>query len=205
MARGNLAVVFGALVAGAVVIDYGVKSARGAITSPSSATGASASPGVTSTTPVSVSGFPSAVNPLPGAAGTRLDQGMDATGNTFLAPWTGTVVRAVQNDPGWGGGGYVAVQSNTDASRVYYLAEGILPTVREGDSVVAGQKIATPIRNPYNGIMGNIEAGLANPASPGQPLAQVTGNAAAMVKSFAAWLASLGGPTPTSTGNAGAA
>ena len=64
---------------------------------------------------------------------------------------------------------------------------------------------ATPRANPYNGIVGNFEIGRANPASPGQPLAQAVSNPAQMVQEFYSWLKGLGGPTATSTSNAGAA
>jgi biotin carboxyl carrier protein len=79
------------------------------------------------------------------------------------------------------------------------------PTVQVGQTVTAGQQIATPRANPYNGIVGNFEIGRANPASPGQPLAQVVSNPGQMVQEFYSWLKGLGGPTATSTSNAGAA
>lgn len=193
-----MALAFGALVAGAVVIDYGVKAAKGGIGN----TGSTSSPGTTGKGK-STGGFPSAVDPLPGAVGSRLDQGLDATGHTFLSPWTGTVVYSQQVDNGWGGGGYVAIKSAADPSKVYYVAEGIAPIVRVGEKVTAGQRIAIPTLSPYNGILGNVEAGLANPASPGQPLAQVVGNAKQMVDEFYKWMLSLGGPHATSTASAG--
>jgi hypothetical protein len=77
--------------------------------------------------------------------------------------------------------------------------------VQVGQTVTAGQQVATPRANPYNGIVGNFEIGRANPASPGQPLAQVVSNPGQMVQEFYSWLKGLGGPTATSTSNAGAA
>jgi murein DD-endopeptidase MepM/ murein hydrolase activator NlpD len=144
-------------------------------------------------------------NPIPGATGGRLDQGMDGTSKTFLSPFNGKVVFSQANDPGWQGGGYVAIQSTQDPNTVYYAAEGLTPTVQVGQTVTAGQQIATPRANPYNGIVGNFEIGRANPASPGQPLAQVVSNPAQMVQEFYSWLQGLGGPAATSTSNAGAA
>jgi murein DD-endopeptidase MepM/ murein hydrolase activator NlpD len=144
-------------------------------------------------------------NPIPGASGGRLDQGMDGTSQTFLAPFNGKVVFSEANDPGWKGGGYVAIQSAQDPNTVYYAAEGLTPTVQVGQTVTAGQQIATPRANPYNGIVGNFEIGRANPASPGQPLAQAISNPAQMVFEFYHWLKGLGGPNATSTSNAGAA
>lgn len=200
---GSPALAFGALVAGAIIIDYGVKNARGAFNSiGQNGTGtASGASGVTKV----VGTFPASVNPLPDTTGSRLDQGIDGTGKTFLSPWSGTVVKSNVHDPGWKGGGYVAIESSDDPSFVYYLAEGIAPVVHAGETVTAGQRIAFPIASPYNNIVGNIEAGLADPASPGRPLAQVSSTARAEVIQFADWLAGLGGPKPTSTGNAGRA
>lgn len=197
---GNLALAFGALVAGAVVIDYGVKNARSAIDSAGSAAGSA-----TVTTPTIVGGFPESVNPLPGANASRLDQGIDATGKTFLSPWSGRVVYSQARDSGWRGGGYIAVQSDTDSNMVYYLAEGITPTRKVGDNVKAGDPIAQPIANPYNGIVGNVEAGRANPLSPGQPLAQVVSNPAKMVDDFYQWLLGVGGPKASNLSAAGRA
>jgi|SRR5215472_128323 len=143
------------------------------------------------------------VNPVPGATGSRLDQGFDLTGSTFLSPFNGTVVKATTSDPGWQGGGYIAIKSNNDPNFVYFVAEGVHPIVSEGQQVQAGEHIGIPATNPYNNIMGNVEIGRANPASPGQPLAQVIGNARGMVLDFYRWIKGLGGPTATSTGNAG--
>ncbi len=143
------------------------------------------------------------VNPVPGATGSRLDQGFDVTSQKFLAPFNGTVVYSTPSDPGWQGGGYVAIENALDPSNVIYFAEGLLPTVTVGQKVAAGQQIATPRSNPYNGIVGNIEFGPANPAAPEQPLAQVVGDAAAVVNQFYAWVRGLGGPAATSTSNAG--
>ena len=201
MAGASLPLAFGALVAGAIVIDYGVKAIRPAFAN----SGSSASDSVLSGAAKAVAGFPASVNPLPGATGSRLDQGIDATGKKFLSPWTGTVEVSNARDSGWRGGGYVAVRSSDDPSQVYYLAEGITPIVRVGQRVTAGQSIALPVANPYNGIIGNIEAGLANPHNPRQPLAQVVKDSAGMVQTFYAWLEGLGGPKATSTAMAGRA
>lgn len=201
MAAGGLAIPFGALIAGAIILDYGVKNVRAA----SSGGTTSATPGAAATfgAPVTKAGFPASVDPLPDTVGSRLDQGIDGTGKTFLSPWAGKVVYSKAHDSGWAGGGYVAIQSATDPSRVFYLAEGITPIVSVGSIVSAGQRIAYPVANPYNNIVGNIEAGLANPAAPGQPLAQVVSDSAGMVDQFYNWLRSLGGPTATSTSSAG--
>lgn len=212
MSEGNLTLLFGAGLAGAILLKYGladVSSAFAGSSTPASA-GGSATTGVqtgsgSNSTPVASHGFPASVNPLPGAQGGRLDQGIDGTGSKFLTPWTGTVVYSNAHDSGWAGGGYVAVQSADDPSLVWYIAEGIAPLVKQGQHVVAGQNIATPIASPYNGIVGNFEGGLANPNNPRQPLAQVTQDASAMVNRMYQWLQSLGGPTASSTAHAGLA
>lgn len=143
------------------------------------------------------------VNPVPGATGGRLDQGFDVTGNKFVSPFPGRVVVSNVSDPGWKGGGYVAIQSAASHSKVIYFAEGIRPTVKVGQTVQAGQDIGVPVSNPYNGIRGNIEFGPANPANPSQPLAQVTSAKASTVMQFYVWVRALGAPAATSTGNAG--
>lgn len=144
-----------------------------------------------------------AVNPVPGAVGSRLDQGFDLTSKTFESPYAGTVVAEENSDPGWAGGGYVAIANAADPSQVEFFAEGLLPTVQKGQTVTAGQRIAIPARNPYNAITGNIETGPANPKNPLQPLAQVVSDPAAVVTNFYDWLRGLGAPAATSTALAG--
>lgn len=144
-------------------------------------------------------------NPFPGATGSRLDQGFDLTSKSFLAPVLSKIVYASSSVSGWAGGGLVAgkILSGPHAGMVWYMAEGIRPTVRVGQTVQPGQQVAAPATNPYNGIVGNIEAGWANPASPTQPLAQVSQNKPAIAWNFYDWIRSLGGPKATTTSNAG--
>jgi biotin carboxyl carrier protein len=142
-------------------------------------------------------------NPVPGATGSRLDQGFDGTTKSFVAPFSGTVVYSSASDPGWAGGGFVAIKSATDPSKVFYAAEGLRPTVNVGDTVTPGQTIAQPATNPYNGIVGNFEIGWANPNAPSQPLAQVASDPKQVALDFYDWLRSLGGPAATSTSDAG--
>lgn len=139
------------------------------------------------------------------ATGSRLDQGFDLTSKVFGAPAKSRIVYSSQSDKGWAGGGYVAGQviSGPETGRVWYMAEGISPSVAVGQTVDQGARVGIPVSNPYNGIVGNIEAGFANPASPGQPLAQVVANPAAEVMHFYNWIRSLGGPKATSTSSAG--
>lgn len=198
MAGVSLPLAFGSLVAGAVIIDYGGKAVAQAFASggPSASATGSGNPKVTGN-------FPPSVNPTPGLQTSRLDQGIDGTGTTFLAPWDGKVVVSNAHSTGWDGGGYIAIQSTQNPSFVYYVAEGVSPIVRLGQMVTAGQKIAVPVTNPYNGIVGNIEQGRANPANPGNPLAQSVSDAAGMVFDFYHWFLSLGGAPSTDTSSAG--
>jgi hypothetical protein len=143
------------------------------------------------------------VNPVPGATGSRLDQGFDLTSKTFVSPYAGKVVSSTPSSSGWRGGGYVAIANAANPRQVVYFAEGILPAVSQGQMVQAGQTIGVPAINPYNAISGNIETGPANPAAPTQPLAQVVSNPAGAVMSFYNWLRSLGAPPASSTSGAG--
>jgi putative peptide zinc metalloprotease protein len=143
-----------------------------------------AAPGVGSGASIGNSGVPESggsaiagyVNPLPGAVPSRVDQGVDYTLSSegFLAPAQSVIIEADANNPGWAGGGYVAaeIMSGPMAGHVYYVAEGVTPAVAVGDVVSEGTPIATPVASPYNGIVGNIEAGWADPNVPGRPLAQ---------------------------------
>lgn len=172
-----------------------------------SSAGAAATP--TNATPSAAAWSPDKggfiVNPVPGSVGSRLDQGFDVTGRRFLAPFAGTVVAATPSDPGWAGGGLVAIANALDPAQIVYFAEGLAPSVSVGQTVTAGESIATPATNPYNGILGNIEFGPANPANPSQPLAQVVSDARALVENFYAHVRSIGGPKATSTSLAGSA
>ena len=141
------------------------------------------------------------VNPVPGATASRVDQGVDYTGSNFLALGTSKIVAADPSNSGWAGGGYIAGQllNGPYAGKVWYMAEGLVPHVSVGDIVSAGQQIAGATANPYNGVVGNIEAGWANPASPEVPLAKSTGgyiegDSTAAGVSFNRLIQSLGGP-----------
>jgi hypothetical protein len=180
-----------------------VSSSSGGLT-PNFATSLVAAQGALATAPVTTNtAVGPSTNPVPGATGGRLDQGFDGTTKTFLSPFGGTVVYSTASDPGWAGGGYVAIRSAADPSKVFYAAEGLSPTVKVGDTVVPGQAIAQPVTNPYNGIVGNYEIGWANPNSPGQPLTQVSSDPKQVALDFYSWIQSLGGPAATTTSGAG--
>jgi hypothetical protein len=202
----NLPLAFAEVLAGAIILDAGIKGDSIANVVKGQATqhplGSSSGSTTAGTGSSSGSGSSSGyVNPFPGAKASRVDQGVDYTGTQFLAPGNSRILQADQSNPGWKGGGYIAAQliDGPLAGTVYYVAEGIAPLVQAGQTVAAGTPLGRPVTNPYNGILGNIEAGWANPASPGQPLAQATGGYAegastAAGASFNRFVQALGGP-----------
>ncbi len=203
----NMPLIFGGILGGALFIHYGVGLAKQGFGTVQGAGPPAGSGSSTSSTSGKLfgatGGFPPGVDPVPGASISRADQGLDGTASTFLAPWDGKVIYSTSSDPGWDGGGYVAIQSTADPSKVFYAAEGLTPTVHVGQTVTAGQQIATPRPSPYNGINGNFEIGLANPNAPSQPLAQVISDPRQMVLEWVAWLEHLGVHAPDSTAVAG--
>lgn len=175
----NLVLSFAELLAGAVILDAGIKGdsiqnvIKGQATSHSLA-GSSTASGSSSANSASTLPAGTYTNPFPGAQGSRIDQGVDLTGKQFLAPGKSQILVADQANPGWAGGGYIAAKllDGPLAGTVYYIAEGVAPLVQVGQTVSAGQPLGRPVSNPYNGIIGNIEAGWASLTNPGQPLAQ---------------------------------
>lgn len=140
-----------------------------------------------------------------GAVGSRLDQGFDLTSNYFGAPDQCKIIYASDHVPGWANGGLVAgiLLTGPKRGKVFYYAEGLIPTVKVGDVIGQFQSIAKPAKNPYNGIVGNIECGWANPSSPTQPLAQISSNKPAVAWDWYNYIRSLGAPQASQTGNAG--
>jgi murein DD-endopeptidase MepM/ murein hydrolase activator NlpD len=180
MPGANVALAFGALLAGAIVIDYGVKSTRTAFASSPSGSAASASS--------TASGNGAAViDSLFGAqAGSvaikRRDQGRDlqgAPGSNITAPGAGTVIRNGY-DPSGFGISYPIVHFSTGpwAGLDVYIGH-IRSAVSAGEQIVAGQVLGTT-QNGSGAYVGNAtglpgwaEIGLApngNPGPNGQPL-----------------------------------
>jgi hypothetical protein len=91
-------------------------------------------------------------------AASRIDQGVDYTGTgPILALGPGRVYLAATSDTGWGNGnGFLAYTLTSGAYQgsSIYIAEGITPTVTAGQTITAGQQIAT-----FNGH--SIEIGFA--------------------------------------------
>ncbi|HTX09811.1 MAG TPA: 3D domain-containing protein [Solirubrobacteraceae bacterium] len=105
----------------------------------------------------------------------RIDMGVDYTGTgPIVALGDGTVTYSQSSDAGWGpfscsgghGGAIVyRLADGPDSGRYVYLAEGIIPTVTDGQQLRAGEQVAT--------FTGCIETGWGS-GSGDQPMAQVT-------------------------------
>jgi hypothetical protein len=104
------------------------------------------------------------VNPFPGAAEGRIDQGVDFTGTGPIAA-IGDAEILKTGAPGWpeGGGVLYRLLGGSHAGQVIFVYEGLVPTVKPGEHVAAGQQIATFIPG------GSIETGFAD--ANGVPLA----------------------------------
>jgi hypothetical protein len=180
----NLVLAFAEIVVGAIVLDAGVKGdsianvVQGKATQHplATATGATATGGGTTTGGVAVAPG-TYTNPVPGASTGRIDQGVDYTlsASGFRAPGRSQIIAADQHNSGWAGGGYIAAKllDGPLAGSVYYVAEGVAPAagIAAGKIVDAGTQLVTRATNPYNGSLGNIEAGWANSQGTA-PLAQ---------------------------------
>jgi len=78
--------------------------------------------------------------------GERIDQGVDYAGSgPILALGSGRVINATNNDPGWPGDGWLLYQLSQGrfAGKYVYVAENITVGVKAGQTVSAGQQIAT--------------------------------------------------------------
>lgn len=194
MAR-NLPIGFAAVLAGGVLLDAAIKGASVSSVVQGNATSASAGGASSSTGGLKVSGK-GAVNPFAKAKGLvlgRTDQGVDANmavGSPILAPFAGKVTAINQN---WYSGQPQIVVEGTGAfkGKFLYLAEQIVPSVHVGQSIGAGQQLAT-----YASHGTGIEMGWAHNAA-GQTQAQATsgyteGKATAAGNSFRTFLGSLG-------------
>jgi murein DD-endopeptidase MepM/ murein hydrolase activator NlpD len=155
------------------------------------------------------------VNPFPvGWQPNRLDMGYDGTFKRKIgAPFDGRIHFAGVLKGNWRGSRGVIIKANQGIGNgvptdTLYFAEGITPTVKAGDRVKAGQTIATPSVNPYNGVIGNIEFGVCAQGPVGEqtdPYAETgISNRREMVLRFADWAHRvLGVAKPSSTSDAG--
>ncbi len=155
----------------------------------------------------------------------RADMGLDAT---FRKVWCSMVDAEVEyagEFHGWDGSHGIITRAlapldqhpnlkHLTPTGWLYVVEGIEPVVHSGQIVKAGEVIGRAARNPYNGIIGNIEHGVSAAGKPGEhvqvdALASVLGQGAEarqMVLNYA-WACEhiLGLPAPTSTDHAGRA
>jgi hypothetical protein len=215
----NLVLAFAEVLAGAVLVDAAWKGdsitnvIKGQATMhPLSGGGSSSSSSTSSSGAASSTSVEGYVNPVPGASTGRIDQGVDYTlgPQGFLAPGNSKIVY-VGSGGGWGKE-YVAAQllDGPLAGAVWYIAEApaVAAGIIKGATVKAGQQI-TP---PGSSTGGAIEAGWANPANPGQTLAQSMSGyggdqstqALTAGYSFSKFIHALNGPVGTFEGAGGA-
>jgi murein DD-endopeptidase MepM/ murein hydrolase activator NlpD len=153
MAGANLALMFAAAAAGAVVIDYGVKQLKPAF---ASAGTSSSGTGVTVASPGGIPAGGSGGYSLPYPQGVkpnveRVDMGQDFTlppGTPILSIADAKVTNIIQD---WYSGQPLIetqILSGSRAGEFIYYAEGITPNVSVGAVVKAGQQIATATSQP---------------------------------------------------------
>jgi hypothetical protein len=184
------------------VAGAGAAADGGAAGSGSFAQALAQAQGPTTATP-NASGY---VNPLAGAQvrPERIDQGVDYAGSgTLGALGPGVVTKVVQTGSGWEGGGYVEYKLTAGpyAGRYVFYAEGVTPTVQEGQTLSPGQPVATIIPGSSHGIeigwgSGQGESAYASAGGGGYSEGQMT----AAGKSFSDLIASLGGPAGLTEG-----
>jgi len=145
------------------------------------------------------------VNPLESAIVNpeRVDQGVDYAGvGKLVAIGAGRVTRVSTDNSGWPGT-FIQYRllSGADAGCYVYYAEGVVPAVglHQGDTVSAGEPIATIIPNYPTGIELGWGAGIgtkayAKVAGQWDPTDDEDNIASAAGKSFSALIAALGGP-----------
>ncbi len=171
-------------------------------------------------TTTSASGY---TNPFPnGWQPERLDMGYDGVfKDRIVSPCTGNMVyvnadAAHGSNGGWEGA-FIAVACSKPIadlpSNVFYFAEGLSPTVTQGQKVVAGQTIAVPGWTGYSQGPGSIEWGLADPSNPATVTLAESGVAGmtncskasiAMVLAFSKWAQqNLSVAAPATIGDAG--
>lgn len=140
------------------------------------------------------------VNPLANASVTaeRIDQGVDYAGSgTLGAIGPGVVTEVVPSGSGWEGGGYVEYKltSGPYAGRYVYYAEGVTPTVSVGQTLAAGQRVATIIPGSAHGIEIGFGSGVGQSSYANQYGGGYSeGAATAAGVAFSNLVASLGGP-----------
>jgi hypothetical protein len=146
------------------------------------------------------------VNPLANASVTpeRIDQGVDYAGSgTLGAIGPGVVTQVVASGSGWEGGGFVAYKltAGPHAGKTVFYAEGVTPNVSVGQTLAAGQQVATIIPGAPHGIeigWGSDKGELSYASAYGG--GYNGSNPTAAGKSFSDLVASLGGPAGLTEG-----
>jgi hypothetical protein len=140
------------------------------------------------------------VNPLASATvrAERIDQGVDYAGSgTLAALGPGVVTQVVPSGSGWEGGGYVEYKLTAGpyAGRYVYYAEGVTPTVSVGQTLSAGQPVATIVPGSSTGIEIGFASGVGQSSYANQYGGGYSeGAATAAGAAFSNLVASLGGP-----------
>lgn len=146
------------------------------------------------------------VNPLAGASVTaeRIDQGVDYAGTGSIgAVGQAVVTQVVPSGSGWEGGGYVEYKltSGPYAGRYVYAAEGVSPTVSVGQTLSAGQPVATIVPGSSTGVEMGFAAGVGESSYASQYGGGYTeGQLTAAGQAFSDLIASLGGPAGLTEG-----
>lgn len=146
------------------------------------------------------------VNPLANASvrAERIDQGVDYAGTgTLGALGPGVVTQVVPSGSGWEGGGYVEYKltSGPYAGRYVYYAEGVTPTVSVGQTLAAGQPVATIIPGSATGIEIGFGSGVGQSSYASRYGGGYSeGEATAAGQAFSSLVASLGGPAGLTEG-----
>jgi murein DD-endopeptidase MepM/ murein hydrolase activator NlpD len=155
------------------------------------------------TAPATATGY---VNPLANAQVTpeRIDQGVDYAGTGSLgAIGPGVVTQVVPTGSGWEGEGYVEYKltAGPDAGKSVFYAEGVTPTVSVGQTLSAGQQVATLIPGSPHGIEIGWAAGKGEEAyATAYGGGYTEGQPTAAGKAFSDLVASLGGPAGLTEG-----
>lgn len=156
-----------------------------------------------STAAAGASGY---VNPLANASvqAERIDQGVDYAGSGTIGALGPAVVTQVQaSGSGWEGGGYVEYKLTAGpyAGRYVYAAEGVTPTVSVGQTLSAGQPVATIVSGSSTGVEMGFASGVGESSYASQYGGGYSeGQLTAAGQAFSNLIASLGAPAGLTEG-----
>ncbi|MBV9804470.1 MAG: hypothetical protein JO130_14815 [Solirubrobacterales bacterium] len=146
------------------------------------------------------------VNPLANASvrAERIDQGVDYAGSgTIGALGPAVVTQVVPSGSGWEGGGYVEYKLTAGpyAGRYVYAAEGVTPTVSIGQTLSAGQPVATIVPGSSTGVEMGFASGVGESSYASQYGGGYSeGQLTAAGQAFSNLIASLGAPAGLAEG-----